>query len=308
MSADAEGRAGAWALTFDCNRADAESLPETGDIFPELSEPPSLNVEEPDPSKPDEWRLTAYFTERPAPALVDRITGHFASAANMVLAPLPDDDWTTLSQRGLEPVRAGRFLVHTRAHADARRIGDRALAIEAGLAFGTGQHATTYGCLMALETLARRRHFTHIADLGTGTGVLALAAQKRWPDAAIIAGDIDPVSIAVTRDNLTVNKALKGRRAGCIELVTAAGLMHRRFAERAPYDLIIANILAAPLIAISRPVCEALAPGGVVVLAGLLDTQAQAVMAAYREHGLVAARPPGRAEWPVLVLQKSPRT
>ena len=156
--------------------------------------------------------------------MVDRITGHFASAANMVLAPLPEEDWTTLSQRGLEPVRAGRFLVHTRAHADARRPGDRALAIEAGLAFGTGQHATTWGCLMALEALARRRRFTHIADVGTGTGVLAMAALKRWPDAAVIAGDIDPVSVAVTRGNIRDNAIRRGRRAGHAELVTAPGL------------------------------------------------------------------------------------
>jgi ribosomal protein L11 methyltransferase len=298
---------GAWALTFDCNRADAESLPEIGDIFPDLADPPSINVEEPDPSKPDDWRLTAYFTDKPAAALVDRITGHFASATNLVLAPLPDDDWTTLSQRGLEPVRAGRFLVHTRAHADARRTGDRALAIEAGLAFGTGQHATTWGCLMALERLARQRHFSHVADVGTGTGVLAMAVLKRWPDAAVIAGDIDPVSVDVTRRNVRDNAIRSGRRAGHAELVTAAGLSHRRFAHRAPYDLIVANILAAPLIAISRPMSHALAPGGVMVLAGLLDHQARGVAAAYRRHGLVPLRPPGRAEWPVLVLQKSPR-
>jgi ribosomal protein L11 methyltransferase len=298
---------GSWALTFDCNRADAESLPEMGDIFPELADPPSLNAEEPDPAKPDAWRLTAYFTDRPDQSLVDRITGHFASAANIVLAPLPEADWTTLSQRGLEPVRAGRFLVHTQAHAGARRPGDRALAIEAGLAFGTGQHATTHGCLMALEWLARRRRFTHVADVGTGTGVLAMAVLRRWPDAAVIAGDIDPVSVAVTRGNVRDNAIRSGRRAGHAELVTAAGLAHRRFAERAPYDLIVANILAGPLIAIAKPMAEALAPSGILVLAGLLDHQARSVAAAYRRHGLTPLRPPGRAEWPVLVLQKSPR-
>lgn len=306
MSADTGGAA-AWALTFDCNRADAEALPETGDIFPDLSDPPTLNVEEPDPSKPDEWRFSAYFTEKPAQSLVARITGLFTSARGMALVPLPDDDWTTLSQRGLEPVRAGRFLVHTRAHADARRVGDRALAIEAGLAFGTGQHATTFGCLMALEALGRRQRFTHIADLGTGTGVLALAALKRWPDAAIIAGDNDPVSITVTKGNLRTNHGRNGRRAGHVELVTAAGIRHRRFAERAPFDLVVANILAAPLIAMSRPVSAALAPGGVLVLAGLLDRQLRTVRAAYRRHGLTVMTAPGRAEWPVLILKKNAR-
>ncbi|OYU15887.1 MAG: 50S ribosomal protein L11 methyltransferase [Alphaproteobacteria bacterium PA4] len=302
-----------WALTLACNRRDAEAMPEIGDVFPDLLDPPTLNVEEPDPDQPDAWVMTAYFSEQPAADLVDRITALFPSAADVVLAPLPDADWTTLSQRGLEPVRAGRFVVHTAAHADAVRIGDIGLAIEAGLAFGTGQHATTHGCLLALDRLARRRTFRRIADLGTGTGVLALAAARRWRRAASIATDIDPISIAVTAENLRDNRALAGRSPGRIELVVAAGMQHQRLAARAPYDLIIANILAPPLVAISRPVSAALAPGGVLVLAGLLRSQKQRVLAAYRKHGLVPVmdlndRPPGRqrrGEWPTLVLTRA---
>ena len=292
-----------WTLTLACNRADAEALPEIGDIFPDLSDPPSLNVEEPDPDSPDAWVLTAYFNEQPDPALVDRIAALFPSAADITVAELVDADWTTLSQRNLEPVRAGRFLVHTAAHADAVRPGDIALAIEAGLAFGTGQHATTLGCLAALDRLYKCRQFVNVADLGTGTGVLALAAARRWKRARTIATDIDPVSIAVTRANLRANKIRAGRNAGQIELIVAAGMHHRRLAARAPYDLIIANILAPPLVAISRPVSAALAPGGVLVLAGLLRSQAVRVRAAYRKHGLVPLEPPrGRAEWPCVVL------
>ncbi|KAB7648440.1 50S ribosomal protein L11 methyltransferase [Polymorphobacter fuscus] len=298
------GNAG-WTLTLACTRADAEAMPEIGDVFPDLADPPSLNVEEPDPDAPDAWVLTAYFNDEPDPALVDRIVALFPSAADVVVAPLAEADWTTMSQRDLEPVRAGRFLVHTRAHADAVRPGDIALGIEAGLAFGTGQHATTLGCLRALDRLARRRRFANIADLGTGTGVLALAAARRWPKARVIASDIDPVSIAVTRANLRDNKVAAGHAAGQIALVVAAGMDHRLLAAGAPYDLIIANILAPPLVAISRPVSAALAPGGVLVLAGLLRSHAVRVRGAYRKHGLVPLEPQrGRGEWPCVVLTR----
>lgn len=299
--------ASGWALTLACNRADAESFPEIGDVFADLLDPPSLNVEEPDPDQPDAWVLTAYFNDRPDAALVARITTLFPSAANIELAPLPEADWTTLSQRNLEPVRAGRFLVHTAAHAHSRRTGDIALAIEAGLAFGTGQHATTYGCLQALDRLGKRRRFSNIADLGTGTGVLALAAARHWKKAATIATDIDPVSVFVTAGNLRDNNVARGRAAGMIELAVAPGMAHHRLHSRAPYDLIVANILAAPLIEISRDVSRALAPGGILVLAGLLQSQALRVRAAYRQHGIVPIRQHRRGEWPCLVLVRKSR-
>jgi ribosomal protein L11 methyltransferase len=297
--------ANGWALTLVCNRRDAEAMPEIGEVFPDLLDPPTLNVEEPDPDQPDAWMMTAYFADEPDAGLVARITALFPSAADVTLAPLPDADWTTLSQRNLEPVRAGRFLVHTAAHADAVRAGDIALAIEAGLAFGTGQHATTHGCLLAMHRLAKRRGFRNIADLGTGTGVLALGAARRWKQAATIASDIDPVSVAVTRDNLRDNHVGEGRSVGRIELVEAAGMNHLRLWQRAPYDLIIANILAGPLIDISRDVARALAPGGVLVLAGLLQSQALRVRSAYRQHGLVPVGQHRRGEWPCLVLTKT---
>ena len=305
MSADPSAEpANGWALTLACNRCDAEAMPEIGEIFPDLLDPPTLNVEEPDPDQPDAWVMTAYFSDAPDPALVARITALFPSASGVAIAPLPDADWTILSQRNLEPVRAGRFLVHTAAHADAVRIGDIALKIEAGLAFGTGQHATTHGCLLAMDQVGKRRGFRNIADLGTGTGVLALGAARRWRRATTIASDIDPVSVAVTTANACDNHVGIGRKSGCIELVEAAGMTHMRLWQRAPYDLIIANILAGPLIDISRDVARALAPGGVLVLAGLLQSQALRVRAAYRQHGLVPTGQHRRGEWPCLVLTK----
>jgi ribosomal protein L11 methyltransferase len=294
-----------WTVALTCTRREAERLPDVEEMF---VDPPTLNVEEPDPAQPDIWRMTGYFSEKPPAAAVTRLVNCFPSARDIVFAELSDADWTTLSQRGLEPVRAGRFLVHTAAHADAVRPGDRAIAIEAGLAFGTGQHATTLGCLRALDRLGKqRRRPQRIADIGTGTGVLAIAALKRWPAATAIASDNDPVAVAVGRGNGDDNHVRSGRAAGRLELVTAIGLHHPRLRARAPYDLILANILAPPLIAMARHMARATAPGGRVVLAGLLETQARRVAQAYRRHGLVPTTSRTRAEWPCLVFERPPK-
>lgn len=260
-----------------------------------------LSAEEHDPATPDGWRLTAYVEEVPSPALLARLV-ELADGGDAAVERLVEADWVSLSQRGLEPVRAGRFLVHTPEHRAARRPGDIALEIGAGLAFGTGQHATTLGCLQALDGLAWRRPFRAIADLGTGTGVLAFAALRRWPQAAAIGSDIDPVAVAVARSNARRNAVRLGRGAGRLELITAGGLAHRQL--RGPrFDLVLANILARPLIELAGDIAAALAPRGVVVLAGLLGSQRGRVLAAYRARGLRPLAQHGTAEWPVLVLR-----
>lgn len=302
----------AHVLTLSCTRAEAEALPDSGEIFPDLLDPPTLMVDEPDPHKPDDWLLFAYFNERPEAALIDRVRALAPSARSYTLAPLADADWVTMSQRDLEPVRAGRFLAHDAAHADAVRPGDIAIRLEAGLAFGTGQHMTTHGCLKALARLAQGHGFRNIVDLGTGTGILAIAAARRWPRARVIASDIDPVAVAVARGNVRENRVRLGQTPGRLALVTAAGMRHRALRARAPYDLMIANILAGPLIAMAPAIAPRLAPGGFLVLAGLLDTQADAVARAYRQHGLVPASQGPRqhpsAEWPTLVLTRPCKT
>ena len=293
-----------WTLSFWCNRAEAEALPDLADLLP-LDEPPTLNAEEPDPAKPDDWLVTAYFADAPEPATVTMITGLFASARDVRVAELAEQDWTTLSQRGLEPVRAGRFIVHTADHADAVRSGDWPLRIEAGLAFGTGQHATTHGCLKALVRLGKARRFGNIADIGTGTGVLAMAALKANRTARVIANDIDPIAIAVTDANLVMNKFAAGLCAGRIATAVAPGLSAPALTARAPYDLVLANILAPPLIALARDLSAVIAPGGVLVMAGLLRHQQRAVANAYRRHALVPAFALDRqSEWPCLILRR----
>jgi ribosomal protein L11 methyltransferase len=217
---------------------------------------------------------------------------------------LGDADWVTLSQAGLEPIRAGRFFVHTPAHRGSVPGGAVALEIDAGRAFGTGQHETTTGCLIALDRIrAAGVRIANLADIGTGSGLLAFAALRLWPGARAIASDVDPVAIEVAAENAAVNGIQLGRTRGRLELAVAAGMDHPRLAARAPYDLVIANILAGPLIELAPSLAVALAPGGRLILAGLLDRQAEAVAAAYWRQGMMAVARIERGDWPTLVLR-----
>ena len=302
--------ASGWRVRLPVTRAEAEAIPFADDAFPDAEAPPTLLTDEPDPARPDAWTLDAYFA---APPTADDLAVLYAlapsaPAGSAQVEALADADWVTLSQSGFAPVRAGRFVVHTAAHAAAVRASDIGLAIEAGLAFGTGQHHTTRGCLDALDVLARHRgRFglsaapARIADLGTGTGVLALAAAKRWPRARVVASDIDPAAVAVARANLRTNGVALGRRRAMIDLLVAAGADHARL--RGPFDLITANILAGPLIAMAAPVAASLAPGGTLVLAGLLTGQARRVAAAYTARGLRLVGRIDHDEWPTLILR-----
>ncbi|HLL31402.1 MAG TPA: 50S ribosomal protein L11 methyltransferase, partial [Allosphingosinicella sp.] len=216
-----------------------------------------------------------------------------------------DRDWVTLSQQGLEPIRAGRFFVHTPAHRAEAPAGAIALEIDAGRAFGTGQHETTTGCLVALSRMKESgAAVANLLDLGTGTGLLAFAALKLWPAARAAASDNDPVAIEVSGENASINGVRLGRARGRLELLVAEGIDHPRLRARAPYDLVIANILAGPLTELARPVAGAIAPGGRLILAGLLDHQSPAVAAAYRRQGMMLTGRVERGEWPTLVMRK----
>ena len=209
-----------------------------------------------------------------------------------------------MSQAGLQPSRAGRFYVHTPMHRGAPP-GTIPFEIDASLAFGTGQHATTAGCLEALDRLERSsERYANIGDIGTGTGLLAFAALALWPEAKCIATDIDAVAVEVAQDNAAINRVKLGHGAGELLLAVADGMESPMLAARAPFDLIIANILAGPLIDLAPDLAKSLAPGGTVVLAGLLDTQADGVVRAYEQQGL-RLRDRGSDEWPVLVMSKA---
>ena len=293
-----------WRVTLPASRAAAEALPFADDVFADLDEPPALLADEPDPGCPNDWLICGYFNVEPDAEWIERLAGLAGARADAaVVTALADDDWVTLSQAGLAPVSAGRFHVATRAHTHTRYAGQTGLVIEAGLAFGTGQHATTHGCLHALDRLAKRQQFSEILDLGTGSGVLAFAAAKTWRRARVTATDIDPVATAVAHANARSNGVRLGARRGAAMVFTANGMHDRRLAMRGRYDLILANILARPLIALAGPVSAALAPGGTLVLAGLLDTQARRVTSAYAARGLRRVATSG-SEWPTLVLRR----
>jgi len=291
-----------WRVSLRCNRAEAEALPESEDLFPDSETPPVIVADEPDPAQPDDWRIHAYFAEEPSAedlALVKRLSAR----GTPEVEHLGEDDWVSLSQAGLEPIRAGRFFVHTPTHRGEVPPGATAFEIDAGLAFGTGHHATTAGCLGALDRLhAAGKRFANVADIGTGTGLLAFAALKLWPDARAIATDIDPISIDVTEENAAINRMALGHGAGQLLLAVADGMDHPLIAARSPFDLIVANILAGPLVALAPAFAAALQPGGTVILAGLLDTQADAVIAAYQAVAIRLVER-GAGEWSVLVLE-----
>jgi ribosomal protein L11 methyltransferase len=207
-----------------------------------------------------------------------------------------------MSQSGLQPIRAGRFYVHTPMYRSVPP-GTVPFEIDASLAFGTGQHATTAGCLSVLDDLCGNGcQFTNVADVGTGTGLLAFAALALWPGARCIATDLDPVAIDVARDNAAINGVKLGHAAGQLLLAVADGMDSPMLTARAPFDLIIANILAGPLIELAPHFAKALSPRGSIILAGLLDTQATAVSEAYQALGLSQAERTS-GEWPVLVLR-----
>ena len=290
-----------WRVTIPCSRAQAEAVPDLDVAFADSALPPVLVADEPDPAKPDDWLIHAYFDHPPTDADLDVLAG--LGRGTPQLEALGEDDWVTMSQAGLQPIRASRFYVHTPTHRSNVPAGTIPFEIDASLAFGTGQHATTSGCLEALDLLERNNcRFKNVADIGTGTGLLAFAALALWPEARCIATDIDAIAIDVSRDNAAINGVKLGHGQGELLLAVADGMDSPLLTARAPFDLIIANILAGPLIELAPAFAEALAPGGTIVLAGLLDTQAEAVVKAYELLGLaLSERRPG--EWPVLVLR-----
>ncbi len=254
----------------------------------------------------DAWRVEAYA---PAPPDHDRLLATIALAAgqagiaepDVICMPLEDRDWVAETQRAARPIVAGRYFVHPSHHAGGIPPGSWPIQIDAGLAFGSGEHATTMGCLMALSDLARRRRVKAVLDLGAGSGILAIAAASAWP-CRVTASDIDPDAVRVTAENARRNGV-----AGSVRAVAGAGLSTRATRAQGPYDLIVANILARPLRSLAVDIGRCLAPRGTVILSGLLDSQENIVLGAYRMQGLGLRRRIDRLGWRTLVLGRRPR-
>ena len=245
------------------------------------------------------WEVGAYFTESPDDTVLDVLAMAFG-AKPFALSELPEIDWVAKVRRELSPVEAGRFFVYGSHDADKVPPGRVALQIEATVAFGTGHHGTTLGCLRAFDRLLDQGlRARNVADIGCGTAVLALAAAATLPDAAILASDIDQVAVDVARANVAIN-GLEGR-LDCIE---AAGFDHPRIRAAAPFDLVFANILKGPLIELAPDMAAHIAPGGLAILSGLLVVQADSIIAAYQDAGFTLTDREDLGEWSALVLRR----
>jgi ribosomal protein L11 methyltransferase len=256
--------------------------------------------------RPDEWVLEAYLPHRPRKVDREAIMALFDGPAPVLASEgVPQTDWVTESQRGVEPIRAGLFYVHTPDHSASAESGTINFEIPASQAFGTGQHATTAGCLAMLSAMKRRGVVArNVADIGTGTGLLAFAALKLWPRAHAVASDIDPVCAPVVAENAARNGFKIGARPGELAVAIAAGMDDRRLRECGPYDLLIANILAGPLVELAPDFADSVPPRGNLVLAGLLTTQERAVRAAYRAAGFALAGRIVNGDWSILWLRR----
>ncbi len=259
--------------------------------------------------RPDDWQLEAWLSRKPTKADRKALADLFAGdAPEFVEEQLPDTDWLVASQQDLEPIQAGRFYVHTPDHPASTDPKLVDFTIPASQAFGTGQHATTAGCLAMLTHMkAQGVIVRNCADIGTGTGLLAFAALSLWPRALATASDIDAVCADVVEGNARINGIRMGSGNGELVMTIADGMEHPLLAARGPYDLIMANILAGPLVSLAPDFGAALVPGGHLVLAGLLQTQEAAVRAACRKAGLRLAARLTNGDWSILWLRKRRR-
>jgi ribosomal protein L11 methyltransferase len=243
------------------------------------------------------WRVEVLHEGAPgdgAIAAFERMVGEAGGDPGRVrVEPVPDIDWLAENRRQFAPVTVGRYFIHGTLEPVRVPAASRAIVLDAGLAFGTGRHATTSLCLTAMDRLSRQRRPVHrVLDLGTGAAILAIAAAKTWP-ASVVASDIDPVAVGVARDNVRRNGV-----AARVRVVEADG--PRTLGSG--FDLVFANILLGPLLGMAGDLAGTLAPGGVAVLSGLLEGQVPAVLARYRHHGLYLRTQLNHDGWAALIL------
>ena len=270
--------------------------------LPEAVEDDALSVslfeiEDEATADPIGWRIDVLFRTPPdGEAVARELAAAGASVEQASVERVAPKEWARATELKLAPVTAGRFVVHGSHARDALPAGAVPIEIDAGLAFGSGEHATTQACLVSIDRLARRRRFERVLDLGCGSGVLAIAAAKCWP-ARVLAVDNDPIAVRVASDNAELNGV--GRS---IRTFLSDGYRHPAVRRGRPFDLILANILADPLIELAPALRAHLAPGGRAVLSGLLDRQADAVVAAHRRQGLRLLDQAQQGPWVALVF------
>ena len=244
------------------------------------------------------WEVGAYFAAMPNDLELALLSSAFGTTG-FTVSEIPEMDWVSKVRRDLKPVGVGRFWVYGSHFGDSVPDGVVPLEIESSMAFGTGHHPTTAGCLAVLDDFAREdRKIDAIADVGCGTGVLAMAAAKLW-SAVIVATDVDPVAIEVAAANFAANSL-----SGKIELHVAAGFQHPVHRRAGPYDLAFANLHADPLLALVAEFSEFVREGGTAVLSGLLETQACEVVDAYRRRGFTLMESREGNDWATIVFRK----
>lgn len=254
--------------------------------------------------RPQDWVLEAWYPKKPTKADQADIAALFADTPpDFSVEKLPDEDWLTLSQQGVDPIRAGRFFVHT-PEFEPDPLAEN-LCVPASQAFGTGQHETTAGCLVMLDAMKQQGALArNIADIGTGTGLLAFAALRLWPRSLATASDIDAICAGVVADNADLNNVTLGAGRGELTMVIADGMQDPLLETRGRYDLLIANILAGPLVELAPDFADSVIPGGHVLLAGLLTEQEDRVRSAYRKAGFRLASRLVNGDWSILWLRK----
>ena len=283
------------ALTTLPGRNNAEALGEAMERL--IPEPTGIGVFEVEDGS-GLYEVGGYFTQSPDRGALSLLAAAFG-AQPFVISELPETDWVAHVRRELAPVRAGRFFVYGSHDADKLPKDAVPLLIEAAMAFGTGHHGTTLGCLLALEGLIEDGFSpARVVDIGCGTAVLAMAAARIWP-VPVLASDIDQQAVDVAEVNLAANDM-----TGRVQCLEAAGFDHPDLHGAAPYDLIFANILKGPLIALAPDVASHLREGGFAILSGILNEQAQDVADVYARSGINLVNKTGVGEWSTLVLQK----
>jgi ribosomal protein L11 methyltransferase len=279
--------------------ADSEAGRSASGLLGELVAPEPLAVTLFE-AAPPRFVVEAYYGAPPRMDVLAPALGGISGLGEPVLEEVPDLNWVALSQAALPPIEAGRFTVHG-SHDRARFAMHRtAIEIDAGEAFGTGHNPTTSGCLMALDRTARRRTFARVLDLGCGSGVLAIAAARVLPRAQVLAVDNDPIATEVARHNVALNRV-----APRVGVLTGSGFGHPAIRRLQPFDLILANILPRPLMALAPQMRRAVRPGATAVLSGILNHQAREVGMTYRAHGFRIVRWHQLSGWTILTLQRT---
>ena len=293
MSVDSAPVAG-WFVEFD---VPMEAVPAFSDVFDGVADAvASVEVE-----AERRWRIEAFFRNEPDRAAIGEALALVAQGGGWPVPTIetraePVADWVQATYRRFPPFRVGRFYIHGSHTQEPVPASSVPLTIEAAIAFGSGEHGSTSGCLSAIDRLRPRWKRPRVLDLGCGSGILGIAAAKTWR-VPVVGSDNDPVAVRTAVENARINR-LGGRFRGLV----STGFGNPRLAG--PYDLVLANILANPLVRLARPMAARLAPGGRAVLAGLLVSQERLVFQAYRRHGLVLERRFRRSEWMTLVLKK----